>query len=89
MAVNRPIVKTTELFVAEIGVVTASDLVQVAADGRGVSGAADRQNILQQIRCHAVGHQRGPAGLQVKQFRGDASVLHGGGRSKEAPVPHC
>ena len=50
----------------------SGDLVQVTADGRGVSGAADRQNILQQIRCHAVGHQRGPAGLQVKQFRGHA-----------------
>ena len=48
------------------------DLVQVTADGRGVSGAADRQNVLQQIRGHAVGHQRGPAGLQIEQFRGDA-----------------
>ena len=49
-AVDRTLVKPNRLFVAEIGVVTAGDLVQVPADVRGVSGAADQQNVFQQFR---------------------------------------
>ena len=34
-------------------------------------GAADRQDVLQQGGGHAEGDQRGPAGLQIEQLRGD------------------
>ena len=39
-------VKATQLLAAEVSVVTGSDLVQVAANGAGIGGAADRQHLI-------------------------------------------
>ena len=47
------------------------DLVQVVANSRCVGPGIDRQHVLQQAGCQVIGHQRGPAGLQVEQLRGD------------------
>ena len=46
------------------------DLVQMLADGLGVGGAGDRQDVLEQGGGHAEGDQRGPAGFQIQQLRG-------------------
>src|SRR4051812_39590028 len=54
---------------AEVGLMADGDPVQVAANGRGVGAAADRQDLLQQLGGQAVGDQRRPAGFQVEQLR--------------------
>ena len=58
------------MFIAEFGLLSKRDLVQVVADGRGIGPGIDRQHVLQQAGCQAIGHQRCPAGLQVEQLRG-------------------
>jgi hypothetical protein len=58
LTVDPTLVKPTRLLAAEVSFMAGGNLVQVTADGRGVSGAADRENVLQQLRCHAVGNQR-------------------------------
>ena len=45
------------------------NLVQVAANGAGVGGAADRQNFFQQLGRQAEGNQRGPFRFQIQQLR--------------------
>src|SRR3954452_15271074 len=45
------------------------NLVQVAANGAGVGGAADRQNFFQQLGSQAEGDQRGPFRFQIQQLR--------------------
>jgi hypothetical protein len=45
------------------------NLVQVAAKGAGVGGAADRQNFFQQLGSQAEGNQRGPFRFQIQQLR--------------------
>jgi hypothetical protein len=65
-------VKATQLLAAEVSVVTGSDLVQVAANGAGIGGAADRQKVFQQLGGQAEGNQRGPFRLEINQFRGGA-----------------
>jgi hypothetical protein len=57
-------------FITELGLLSKRDLVQVVADGGGIGSDIDRQDVLQQAGCQAVGHQRCPAGLQVEQLRG-------------------
>ena len=57
-------------FIAEFGLLSSSNLVQVVADGRRIGPGIDRQHILQQAGGQAVGHQRGPARLEVEQLRG-------------------
>src|SRR5918994_3138801 len=46
-----------------------ADAVQVLADGLGVCGTRDRQDVLEQGGRHAEGDQRGPAGFQIQQLR--------------------
>ena len=49
--------KCARLLIAEVGLLTAGNLVQVVADGGGIGFDIDRQNVLQQAGCHAEGHQ--------------------------------
>ncbi len=50
LAIDGPALNATGLLGAEVGFVAGSDPVQVTAEGRGVNGAADRQDVLQQVR---------------------------------------
>ena len=43
--------------IAEFGLLSQRDLVQVVADGRGIGPGIDRQHVLQQAGCQAEGHQ--------------------------------
>jgi hypothetical protein len=69
LALARTTVKATRRLAAAVGVVTGSDLVQVAANGAGIGGAADRQHLIQQLGSQAEGDQRGPFGFQIEPLR--------------------
>src|SRR4051794_33503883 len=58
------------LSIAEFGLLSKRNLVQVVANSRCIGSDIDRQHVLQQAGCQAEGHQRCPAGLEVEQLRG-------------------
>ena len=56
LAVGRVAFNFSEagLFIAEFGLLSKRDLVQVVADGRGIGPGIDRQDVLQQAGCQAI-----------------------------------
>ena len=70
LAIIRTAFKANWLLAAKISFMAGGNLVQVAANGAGVGGAADRQNLFQQLGSQAEGNQRGPFRFQIQQLRG-------------------
>ena len=70
LAVGRVAFKEARPFIAEFGLLSKRDHVQVVADGCGIGSGIDRQDVFQQAGCQTIGHQRCPACLQVEQLRG-------------------
>jgi hypothetical protein len=71
LAIIRTAFKANWLLAGKISFMANGNLVQVAANSAGVGGAADRQNLFQQLGSQAEGNQRGPPGFQIQQFRSD------------------
>jgi hypothetical protein len=61
--IGRSVLDATRSPVTKVGFVPGGDLVQVAANSAGIGGAADRQDLFQQLGSQAEGDQRGPSGL--------------------------
>ena len=59
----------TELLLTQFPLQALRDIRDVLANGEGIEGFVDRQHLLQEFRRHPVTHERGPLGLQEKQFR--------------------
>jgi hypothetical protein len=59
----------TEPFVAQFPLQPFGNLRHVLAKSKSVDGFVDRQHPLQELRRHAVTHERSPLGLKQKQLR--------------------
>src|SRR5262245_12876161 len=52
------------------------------ANRDGLKGLINREDVLQELDCQAVGHQGGPLGFQIEQVRGGAFWQQGGQGTK-------
>src|SRR5258708_6542356 len=59
--------------------------MSVTTDTIAINLSVERQYILEQSRCHAIGHEGGPLALQVKSFRQRSVWESRGQRAKAFP----
>ena len=90
LPVGRAAVDEAGPLLAELGLGPLGDPQHVRADGAGVDRGPDRQDVGEQPGRGGVGHERGPAGLEVEPLRRDVvreQVLERRERRRPGPAP--